>query len=72
MENLKYKYNENLKRIDKAFTYFNRVDVPLENKLKQLELFKHLVKEQNELMEKLHLRSGDKEVLEGFKVTATA
>ncbi len=71
MKTIKEKYNENLQRIERAFIYFERKDVLVEQKEKQIGAFKELLQEQNELMEQLGLRAGDRMVLEGFhKMTA--
>lgn len=66
MEITKEKYNNNLNRIEKAFIYFDRKDVPLEEKEKQIGTFKQLLEEQNKLMLSLGLRAGDRTVTEGF------
>lgn len=67
MENIKENYNINLDRINKAFKYFDRTDIPIEKKQSQLERFKRLLGEQNKLMNIIGLRAGQHEVLEGFK-----
>lgn len=64
--NFKEKYNNNLNRIEKAFRYFDREDIPIEEKEKQIDTFKQLLNEQNKLISKIGLKVGDIEIIQGF------
>lgn len=64
---MKRKYNEGLKRLNKAMKYLDNTNIPIEQREKHIGAFKKLLHNQNIMMDKLNLKSGDKEVLNGFE-----
>ena len=64
-ENWKDQYNHNLKRIEKAWRLFSS-DVEIQEKW--IVDYKELLIKQERLMKLCNLKSGDKEVLEGFEL----
>lgn len=63
---IKNKYDKNLKRIYRGFNYFDNPLVSDSEKAKHIDKFRELLKEQSLLLKELGLKSGDKEILEGF------
>ena len=61
----KKNYNKMLQRFIKAEKYFDRTDISLEEKEKQLENFEVVLKGLNYYLDKIHVFS-EQEVLEGF------